>query len=66
MRRIHVERLTLIRRIGIGQIAFDVLSARFGEKNQCDEKTDEVFHGIRPYLKSNGLGRQSSGYKSQS
>jgi hypothetical protein len=65
MRRINIEHLTLVRRIGVGDVAFDVLGSRFGKENDGNKKMEDVIHGVHPYPGSKvdialNLGMQGS------
>jgi hypothetical protein len=65
MRRINIEHLTLVRRIGVGDVAFDILGSRFGQDCHGDEKKGDVIHGVHPYPGSKvdialNLGMQGS------
>jgi hypothetical protein len=43
--------LALVRRIGVGDIALDVLSLRFGHQSEHDWKAEEPIHDFQPYLR---------------
>src|SRR5262249_26853763 len=47
-RRIHVEHLALVRRLGIEDVALDVLGPRVGQQDEGDEKIADVLHGSPP------------------
>jgi hypothetical protein len=38
-----------VRRIGVGDVAFDVLGSRFGQESDGDEKIGDVIQGTHPF-----------------
>src|SRR5260221_645446 len=50
--RINIEHLARVRRIGVGDVAFDVLSPRFGQDRESEEQRGELFHGLHPCRRS--------------
>ena len=46
----------VLRRIGVGDVAFDVLSLRLGQESEGDEKLGHVFHGVDRPLVRNLMG----------
>jgi hypothetical protein len=55
-----------VRRLGVGDVAFDLLGSRFGEESNRDEKMGDVIHGVHPYPESaivaGGKGTVPSAY----
>src|SRR5262245_41743119 len=49
-RRIHVEHVALMCWVGVRDVALDVLNLPFGQNRNGDNSTQEVRHGIHPYL----------------
>ena len=48
-RRVDVEHLPLVRRLGVGDVALDVLGPRRGDDGEDDEEGGSVSHGLGPF-----------------